>query len=104
MQATDEERQTMQVDEQEKSEKTSEPSKASGASGMGALMEAQKEDVQGSEALQVDAGVHCESLQVDAVVQSQEEMQISDLEQVEVRTVIKKNTFDTSFFFFPIFF
>ena len=92
MQATDEERQTMQVDEQEKSEKTSEQSKASGASGIGAFMEAQKEDVQGSEALQVDVGVRCEGLQVDAVVQSQEEMQISDLEQVEVGTVLLKRT------------
>ena len=55
-------------------------------------MEEQNEDVQGSEALQVDVGVCCEGLQVDAVVQSQEEMQISDLEQVEVGTVLLKRT------------
>ena len=37
-------------------------------------------------------GVCCEGLQVDAVVQSQEEMQISDLAKVEVGSVLLKRT------------
>ena len=42
-------------------------------------------------------GVRCEGLWVDEVMRSQEEMQISDLDQVEVGTVLSNNTFDVSF-------
>ena len=42
-------------------------------------------------------GVRCEGLRVDEVMRSQEEMQISDLDQVEVGTVLSNNTFDVSF-------
>ena len=37
-------------------------------------------------------GVHCEGLRVDVVMRSQEKMQISDLEKVEVGSVLLKRT------------
>ena len=51
-----------------------------------------QDDVEVEEAEVHDVGVRCEGVRVDEVRRSQEEMQISNLVQVEVGTVLLKRT------------